>query len=165
MRRKLLAHHLLSSIAQAACVLVGEEKWSWRVVAGQNAAYDQFSNQYQLYYRGKGKGTLWYDPVFQVRLLCIAALILASIDCPGSGAGPQPMMPGPFTCNAGQCMQMTCQALSACHQLALPCSWVRSLTWCAPPSVQMSAFIVRLDPFSCQMLPSPVAVLGRCEGA
>ena len=22
--------------------------------------------RYQLYYRGKAKGTLWYDPVFQV---------------------------------------------------------------------------------------------------
>ena len=48
------------------------------MVAGQNAAYDQFPNQYQLYYRGKGKNVLWYDPVFQVRqlgcpLLCCSA--------------------------------------------------------------------------------------------
>ena len=38
-------------------------------MAGQNAAYDQFPNQYQLYYRGKGKNVLWYDPVFQVHTL------------------------------------------------------------------------------------------------
>lgn len=45
---------------------LGEKKWSWRVVAGQNVAYDQFPCQYQLYYRGKAKNSLWYDPVFQV---------------------------------------------------------------------------------------------------
>ncbi|KAK9829000.1 hypothetical protein WJX72_003323 [[Myrmecia] bisecta] len=43
-----------------------ESNCSWRVVAGQNAAYDQFPNQYQLYYRGKARGSMWYDPVFQV---------------------------------------------------------------------------------------------------
>ncbi|KAL3700555.1 hypothetical protein R1sor_018577 [Riccia sorocarpa] len=48
---------------------LNEFKWSWRVVAGQNAAYDQFPNQYQIFYRGKAKGSLWYDPVFQVRTL------------------------------------------------------------------------------------------------
>lgn len=47
---------------------LGEKKWSWRVVAGQNVAYDQFPCQYQLYYRGKAKNSLWYDPVFQVRM-------------------------------------------------------------------------------------------------
>lgn len=26
----------------------------------------QFPCQYQLYYRGKAKNTLWYDPIFQV---------------------------------------------------------------------------------------------------
>lgn len=41
-------------------------EWSWRVVAGQNAAYDQFPCQYQMFYRGKAKGSMWYDPVFQV---------------------------------------------------------------------------------------------------
>lgn len=46
---------------------LGKKKWSWRVVAGQNVAYDQFPCQYQLYYRGKAKNSLWYDPVFQVR--------------------------------------------------------------------------------------------------
>ena len=48
------------------CPAAGDGSWSWRVAAGQNAAYDQFSNQIQLYYYGKGKDTLWYDPVFQV---------------------------------------------------------------------------------------------------
>ena len=47
---------------------LGKKKWSWRVVAGQNVAYDQFPCQYQLYYRGKAKNSLWYDPVFQVKL-------------------------------------------------------------------------------------------------
>ncbi|THU70577.1 hypothetical protein C4D60_Mb08t26460 [Musa balbisiana] len=42
-------------------------EWSWRVIAGQNPAYDQFPCQYQLFYRGKAKGSFWYEPVFQVR--------------------------------------------------------------------------------------------------
>ncbi|KAL9275657.1 Violaxanthin de-epoxidase, chloroplastic-like protein [Drosera capensis] len=46
-----------------------ELDWSWRVVAGQNPAYDQFPCQYQLFYRGKARGSFWYEPVFQVRTL------------------------------------------------------------------------------------------------
>lgn len=37
------------------------------MVAGQNAAYDQFPCQYQIFYRGKARQSMWYDPVFQVR--------------------------------------------------------------------------------------------------
>ncbi|PKI39039.1 hypothetical protein CRG98_040566 [Punica granatum] len=48
---------------------LGKLDWSWRVVAGQNPAYDQFPCQYQLFYRGKAKGSFWYEPVFQVRTL------------------------------------------------------------------------------------------------
>ncbi|KAG6394544.1 hypothetical protein SASPL_145133 [Salvia splendens] len=48
---------------------LGRLEWSWRVVAGQNPAYDQFPCQYQLFYRGRAKGSLWYEPVFQVRTL------------------------------------------------------------------------------------------------
>ncbi|XP_047956649.1 uncharacterized protein LOC125202312 [Salvia hispanica] len=48
---------------------LGRLEWSWRVVAGQNPAYDQFPCQYQLFYRGKAKGSFWYEPVFQVRTL------------------------------------------------------------------------------------------------
>ncbi|XP_072978426.1 uncharacterized protein [Typha angustifolia] len=48
---------------------LGDLEWSWRVVAGQNPAYDQFPCQYQLFYRGKAKGSFWYEPVFQVRTL------------------------------------------------------------------------------------------------
>ncbi|XP_066306834.1 violaxanthin de-epoxidase, chloroplastic-like [Miscanthus floridulus] len=44
-------------------------EWSWRVAAGQNPAYDQFPCQYQLFYRGKAKGSFWYEPVFQVKTL------------------------------------------------------------------------------------------------
>ncbi|CAH9142839.1 unnamed protein product [Cuscuta epithymum] len=48
---------------------LGKLDWSWRVVAGQNRAYDQFPCQYQLFYRGKQKGTFWCEAVFQVRTL------------------------------------------------------------------------------------------------
>nr|GLL19562.1 violaxanthin de-epoxidase, chloroplastic [Ipomoea trifida] len=48
---------------------LGISEWSWRVVAGQNPAYDQFPCQYQLFYRGKARGSFWYEPVFQVRTL------------------------------------------------------------------------------------------------
>ncbi|PIN26875.1 Violaxanthin de-epoxidase [Handroanthus impetiginosus] len=48
---------------------LGSLDWSWRVVAGQNPAYDQFPCQYQLFYRGKAKGSFWYEPVFQVQTL------------------------------------------------------------------------------------------------
>ncbi|KAF3440481.1 hypothetical protein FNV43_RR18765 [Rhamnella rubrinervis] len=48
---------------------LGNLNWSWRVVAGQNPAYDQFPCQYQLFYRGKAKGSFWYEPVFQVKTL------------------------------------------------------------------------------------------------
>ncbi|PRQ49038.1 putative violaxanthin de-epoxidase [Rosa chinensis] len=48
---------------------LGSLDWSWRVVAGQNPAYDQFPCQYQLFYRGKAKGSFWYEPVFQVKTL------------------------------------------------------------------------------------------------
>ncbi|KAJ6413508.1 hypothetical protein OIU84_006329 [Salix udensis] len=48
---------------------LGSLDWSWRVVAGQNPAYDQFPCQYQLFYRGKAKDSFWYEPVFQVKTL------------------------------------------------------------------------------------------------
>ncbi|XP_076931345.1 uncharacterized protein LOC143596459 [Bidens hawaiensis] len=48
---------------------LGNLDWSWRVVAGQNPAYDQFPCQYQLFYRGKARGSFWYEPVFQVKTL------------------------------------------------------------------------------------------------
>jgi len=41
--------------------------WSWKVVCGQNPAYDYFSNQHQIFYFDKrSKSTMWYDPVFKV---------------------------------------------------------------------------------------------------
>ncbi|XP_038902077.1 uncharacterized protein LOC120088717 isoform X2 [Benincasa hispida] len=48
---------------------LGSLRWSWRVVAGQNPAYDQFPCQYQLFYRGKARGSFWYEPVFMVKTL------------------------------------------------------------------------------------------------
>jgi len=48
----------------------GLHPWSWKVVCGQNPAYDHFACQHQLYYRDKEKPSqLWYDPVFQVTTL------------------------------------------------------------------------------------------------
>lgn len=35
-------------------------------VCGQNPAYDFFPSQHQIFYRGKGRGQMWYDPVFKV---------------------------------------------------------------------------------------------------
>ncbi|KAJ0601699.1 putative violaxanthin de-epoxidase [Helianthus annuus] len=48
---------------------LGNLEWSWRVIAGQNPAYDQFPCQNQLFYRGKARGSFWYEPVFQVKTL------------------------------------------------------------------------------------------------
>lgn len=45
---------------------LGKEKWSWRVASGKNPAYDYFPCQFQLYYRGRAKGSIWYDPIFKV---------------------------------------------------------------------------------------------------
>lgn len=41
--------------------------WSWKVVAGKNAAYDFFNCQHQIFYRQKSY--FWYDPVFKVETL------------------------------------------------------------------------------------------------
>ncbi|KAL4427643.1 hypothetical protein ABPG75_001732 [Micractinium tetrahymenae] len=46
-----------------------QDLFSWRVFAGKNAAYDFFPCQFQLFYRGKGKGGIWYDPTFQVKTI------------------------------------------------------------------------------------------------
>jgi len=43
--------------------------FSWRVFAGKNPAYDYFPCQYQLFYPGKAKDSLWYQPVFKVQTL------------------------------------------------------------------------------------------------
>ncbi|CAM9342803.1 unnamed protein product [Ascophyllum nodosum] len=45
---------------------LGRERFSWKVVCGQNPAYDFFPSQHQIFYRGKGQGVMWYDPVFKV---------------------------------------------------------------------------------------------------
>jgi len=45
---------------------LGLQCCSWRVVAGKNPAYDYFPCQYQLFYPGKAKGSMWYEPVFKV---------------------------------------------------------------------------------------------------
>lgn len=46
------------------------EKWSWKVVCGQNPAYDYFNEQHQLfYYDSQRTSSMWYDPVFKVTTL------------------------------------------------------------------------------------------------
>ncbi|CAM9486818.1 unnamed protein product [Choristocarpus tenellus] len=45
---------------------LGKLPYSWKVVCGQNPAYDFFPSQHQIFYRGRGKGQMWYDPVFKV---------------------------------------------------------------------------------------------------
>jgi len=39
---------------------------SWILVCGQNPAYDEFPCQYQMFFRGKARNSLWYNPVFKV---------------------------------------------------------------------------------------------------
>ncbi|GKA99498.1 violaxanthin de-epoxidase, chloroplastic [Tanacetum coccineum] len=63
---KILSHEIAEDLFVG---WLGNLDWSWRVVAGQNPAYDQFPCQYQLFYRGKAKGSFWYEPVFQVKTL------------------------------------------------------------------------------------------------
>lgn len=65
-RGSLLSHEVAEDLFVG---WLGELESSWRVVAGQNPAYDQFPCQYQLFYRGKAKGSFWYEPVFQVQTL------------------------------------------------------------------------------------------------
>jgi len=42
---------------------------SWLVTAGSNPAYEQFALQYQLWYKGSGRGAFWYHPTFLVEAL------------------------------------------------------------------------------------------------
>jgi hypothetical protein len=53
----------------------GNALWSWKVVCGQNPAYDYFGCQHQIFYREfkpsendneESASQLWYDPVFKV---------------------------------------------------------------------------------------------------
>jgi len=46
----------------------GSSPFSWLVAAGKNPAYDYFPCQHQLFSRGKGRGQMWYEPVFKVLL-------------------------------------------------------------------------------------------------
>lgn len=48
---------------------LGKERYSWRVIAGANTAYDKFPCQYQIYYPQKRGKVFWYDPVFKVQKL------------------------------------------------------------------------------------------------
>ncbi|KAI3756017.1 hypothetical protein L1987_55829 [Smallanthus sonchifolius] len=61
-RDKILSHEMAEDLFVG---WLGNLDWSWRVVAGQNPAYDQFPCQYQLFYRGKARDSFWYEPVFQ----------------------------------------------------------------------------------------------------
>ncbi|GJZ82242.1 violaxanthin de-epoxidase, chloroplastic [Tanacetum coccineum] len=70
-QEKILSHEIAKDLFVG---WLGNLDWSWRVVAGQNPAYDQFPCQYQLFYRGKAKGSFWYEPVFQVKTLDASVL-------------------------------------------------------------------------------------------
>lgn len=37
------------------------------LTSGKNPAYDYFPCQFQLFYRGFAKGSMWYDPIFKVK--------------------------------------------------------------------------------------------------
>lgn len=45
------------------------QRHSWLVAAGSNPAYEQFALQYQLWYKGSGRGAFWYHPTFLVESL------------------------------------------------------------------------------------------------
>lgn len=55
-------------VAQRPTLPAGGEplKWSWKVVCGQNPAYDFFPCQHQIFYHTKNGKSFWYDPVFRV---------------------------------------------------------------------------------------------------
>ncbi len=46
-----------------------DKAWSWKVVCGQNPAYDYFGCQHQIFYPKTGVKGMWYDPVFKVETL------------------------------------------------------------------------------------------------
>ena len=55
--------------------------WSWKVVCGQNPAYDYFGCQHQIFYRDAEKPkVVWYDPVFKVRWYTVCVLSTLLID-------------------------------------------------------------------------------------
>lgn len=56
-----LTHEMAEEISYGH---LGRKPWSWKVIAGQNPAYDFFPSQHMTYYK-KAK-QLWYQPVFQV---------------------------------------------------------------------------------------------------
>lgn len=58
----------LGPAASSACGFIGPfaPRCSIGQVCGQNPAYDFFPSQHQIFYRAKGKGQMWYDPVFKV---------------------------------------------------------------------------------------------------
>ena len=73
-RGESLSHEAAYAILRGHLKVVGEggggaavEEASWRVIAGQNAAYDAFPCQYQIFYPGRGRKTFWYDPIFKVQ--------------------------------------------------------------------------------------------------
>ena len=69
-RGKPLTHDVAEQIMQGWYGDGPEDKpYSWLAVAGQNPAYDHFPCQYQIWYRGKAKGSFWYNPVFKVQTL------------------------------------------------------------------------------------------------
>lgn len=56
---------LLYPLAEWSLVSPSSLCCPWQV-CGQNPAYDFFPSQHQIFYRGRGKNEMWYDPVFKV---------------------------------------------------------------------------------------------------
>ena len=52
---------------------------SWIACAGLNPAYEHFPCQYQLFYRGRARGSMWYNPAFKVRVSACVACALACV--------------------------------------------------------------------------------------
>mmetsp|Transcript_9912 Transcript_9912/g.36270 ORF Transcript_9912/g.36270 Transcript_9912/m.36270 type:complete len:550 (+) Transcript_9912:98-1747(+) len=45
------------------------EQYSWKVVCGQNPAYDYFPCQHQIFYEAAKGKSFWYDPIFKVETM------------------------------------------------------------------------------------------------
>ncbi len=64
-----LTHEMAEEISFGHLGSLGQQlPWSWKVICGQNPAYDFFPAQHMTYYL-KGKSAMWYQPVFRVILL------------------------------------------------------------------------------------------------
>ena len=64
--RQIFVGHLDHAEAHASSQRLAH---SWKIVCGANPAYDAFPAQHQIFYPGKAKESIWYDPVFKATAL------------------------------------------------------------------------------------------------